>query len=103
MDKVQINTIDRGLEVGKTVDSILVLLPVIVLRPISTKLFKIIQIDAVIPPAIIGHFMPRILRNPRLDMCYRFVGDIYIKRFYRRHTGLSKLATVLLCIGRLVS
>ena len=64
MNKMHIQPTDRSREMVKAVDAGFLGAPVVVVQPVPAQFAQVVQICAVIPTAIIGHFVPGKIRNP---------------------------------------
>jgi hypothetical protein len=76
---MDVDTVDRGHEVGEAVDGGFLLAPVEFLHPIGTKLLHVIEVGAVVPAAIVGHLVPGIAGDARADALKGFVGNIDVE------------------------
>ena len=91
MNKVNIDAIDFRYELRKAIDGRFLFPPIKFVNPIVGKFLHVIEIGAVIPTAVVGHFVPWVGRNfsaNGLQGCFR---DVDSKGLAGRHKVVANL------------
>ena len=76
VNEVDVDPVDRRREVGKPVDAGLLFPPVEPVQPPGAQLLHVVEVGAVTPPAVVGHFVPGIVPDPPADIVEGLVRNL---------------------------
>ena len=100
-DEMQVDAVNRRLEMLETVEFRLMLAPIIFDHPVGAQFLHVIEIGAIFPAAVIRHFVPGKGGDAGPDIGQRFAGNVNLERGDGAHgaeslTGVRRVASASL-------